>query len=532
MADSQFSYSLPYMAARKPVMARNMVATSQPLAAQAGLSMLARGGNAIDAAVAAAAVLTVVEPTGNGLGSDAFAIVWDGRELHGLNASGRSPAAWSPERFAGRDRMPARGWESVTVPGAVSAWAELSAKFGRLDFNEVLRPAIGYAENGFTVSPVIAELWAKGAALLKEQPGFAETFMPEGHPPRAGQTFRNAPLAATLKLIAATKGEAFYRGELAQRIAAFAARHGAALTADDLAAHTNDWCGTISMGFGDVSLHEIPPNGQGIVALMALGMLNELPLADFGPDDPQSLHFQIEAIKLAMADAERFVSDPDHMRVSVDRLLDTEYLKSRAKLLDPNRAQEFGAGAPTTGGTVYLSAADASGMMVSYIQSNYSGFGSGVAVPGTGIHLQNRGFGFTLEPGHPNEVGSRKRPFHTIIPGFLMRGSEPLMSFGVMGGPMQAQGHLQMVVRTQLHRQNPQAASDAPRWRFVSGLEVAVETTMAEQAISGLKQRGHHISREEPDSSFGFGGAQLIHRLDDGYVAGSDHRKDGLAVGF
>jgi len=529
---SGFSYSLPYSAARKPVMARNMVAASQPLAAQAGLSMLARGGNAIDAAVATAAVLTVVEPTGNGLGSDGFAIVWDGRELHGLNASGRSPAAWTPERFAGKDRMPARGWESVTVPGAVSAWADLSARFGKLDFETLLQPAIGYAENGFAVSPVIAELWAKGAALLNEQPGFAETFMPSGRPPRAGETFRNEPLAASLKLIAATKGQAFYRGELAKRIADFAAQHGAALTVEDMAAHTNDWCGTISMDFGDVQLHEIPPNGQGIVALMALGILGELPLAEHGPDDAQSLHYQIEAIKLAMADAERFVSDSDHMRVTVQQLLDKDYLKSRAQHIDANRAQQFGAGAPKTGGTVYLSTADASGMMVSYIQSNYSGFGSGVAVPGTGIHLQNRGFGFTLEPGHPNEVGPSKRPFHTIIPGFLMKGNEPLMSFGVMGGPMQAQGHVQMVVRTQLYHQNPQAASDAPRWRFVSGLEVAVETTMAAKTISGLEERGHLISREEPDTSFGFGGAQLIHRLDDGYIGGSDHRKDGMAAGF
>ncbi|GGA79626.1 gamma-glutamyltransferase [Nitratireductor aestuarii] len=532
MADSQFSYALPYPAARKPVMARNVVSTSQPLAAQAGLSVLARGGNAIDAAIAAAAVLTVVEPTGNGLGSDAFAIIWDGNELHGLNASGRSPAGWTPERFAGQDKMPARGWESVTVPGAVSAWVELSNKFGKLDFETLIQPAIGYAEDGFIVSPVISELWAKGAALLKEQPGFAETFMRDGRTPRAGEVFRNAPLAATLKAIAATKGEAFYRGEIAQKVAAFAAAHGAALTAEDLAAHTNDWCGTISMGFGDVSLHEIPPNGQGIVALMALGILGELPVGDFGPDDAQSLHYQIEAIKLAMADTERYVSDPDYMKVSVEQLLDRDYLKSRARLIDPVRAQEFGAGAPTAGGTVYLTVADASGMMVSYIQSNYSGFGSGVAVPGTGIHLQNRGLGFTLEPGHPNQVGPRKRPFHTIIPGFLMKGNEPLMSFGVMGGPMQAQGHLQMVVRTQLYGQNPQAASDAPRWRYVSGLNVAIETTMAPEAISGLEERGHQITREEPDTSFGFGGAQLIHRLDEGYVAGSDHRKDGMAVGF
>ncbi|KAA0972740.1 gamma-glutamyltransferase family protein [Aureimonas fodinaquatilis] len=523
---------MPYGASRRPVMARNMVATSQPLAAQAGLSMLARGGNAVDAALAAAATLTVVEPTGNGLGSDAFAIIWDGKELHGLNASGRSPAGWTPERFAGYCKMPARGWESVTVPGAVSAWVDLSKKFGMLDFETLLAPAIGYAEDGFAVSPIISDLWAKGTALLNDQPGFAEAFMPQGRAPHAGEIFRNPALAASLRAIAESRGEEFYRGGLAKKIAAFAAEQGAALTVEDMAAHTNDWCGTVSMDFGDVQLHEIPPNGQGIVALMALGILSNLPLDQYGPDDAQSLHYQIEAIKLAMADTERFVSDPAYMTVSTDALLNKDYLKSRAALIDPDRAQQFEVGAPVHGGTVYLTTADASGMMVSYIQSNYSGFGSGVVVPGTGIHLQNRGLGFTLEEGHPNQVGPNKRPFHTIIPGFLMKAGKPLMSFGVMGGPMQAQGHVQMVLRTQLYGQNPQAASDAPRWRFVSDLNVAVESTMAADTIDALEARGHIISREEPDSSFGFGGAQLIHRNDFGYVAGSDHRKDGMAVGF
>ncbi|WP_309160052.1 gamma-glutamyltransferase family protein [Pelagibacterium sp. H642] len=529
---TDFSYSMPYGAPRRPVLARNMVATSQPLAAQAGLSMLAKGGNAVDAALAAAATLTVVEPTGNGLGSDAFAIVWDGKALHGLNASGRSPAAWTPERFAGRDRMPVRGWESVTVPGAVSAWADLSARFGALDFQRLLEPAIGYAEEGFAVSPTIADLWAKGEALLGDYPGFAETFLPSRRAPHAGETFTNPALAATLKAIAATRGKAFYRGELAARIAAFAAEHGAALTETDLAEHTNDWCGTLSMDYRGVSLHEIPPNGQGIVALMALGILENLPLDTQDPDSALAIHYQIEAIKLAMADAERYVSDPSFMEVPVEAMLDKGYLKTRAQLINAARAQDFGAGAPVAGGTVYITTADASGMMVSYIQSNYSGFGSGVAVPGTGIHLQNRGAGFTLEDGHPNQVGPRKRPFHTIIPGFLMCDGAPLMSFGVMGGPMQAQGHVQMVLRTQLYGQNPQAASDAPRWRFVSGLNVAVETTLNAAAMAGLEDRGHLLTREEPDTSFGFGGAQLIHRLGDGYVGGSDHRKDGMAVGF
>jgi gamma-glutamyltranspeptidase/glutathione hydrolase len=529
---TEFSYATPYGAPRRPVMARNMVATSQPLAAQAGLAALAKGGNAIDAAIAAAATLTVVEPTGNGLGSDAFAIVWDGQELHGLNASGRSPAAWTPERFAGQDRMPVRGWESVTVPGAVSAWVDLSARFGKLDFAALIAPASDYAENGFAVSPTIAELWGKGGALLKDHPGFAETFLREGRAPQPGEIFRNAPLAASLRAIAETRGEAFYRGALAEQIAAFAAQHGAALTAADLANHRNDWCGTIAMNYRDVTLHEIPPNGQGIVALMALGMLEHLPLDAFGPDSAQSFHYQIEAIKLATADAERFVSDPQTMRVPVEALLEKSYLQSRAKLIDPMRAQDFGAGAPVAGGTVYITTADASGMMVSYIQSNYSGFGSGVAVPGTGIHLQNRGSGFTLEDGHPNQIGPNKRPFHTIIPGFLMQNGAPLMSFGVMGGPMQAQGHVQMVVRTQLNGQNPQAASDAPRWRFVKGKKLAVEWTMASDTVAELEALGHEVMRESPDESFAFGGAQLIHRLGEGYIGGSDHRKDGVAVGY
>lgn len=529
---THFSQAMPYGAPRRPVMARNMVATSQPLAAQAGLSMLARGGNAVDAALAAAATLTVVEPTGNGLGSDAFAIVWDGETLHGLNASGRSPAAWTPERFAGRDRMPTRGWESVTVPGAVSAWADLSEKFGALPFEALIEQAIGYAEDGFAVSPTIAELWEKGGALLAEQPGFAQTFLPGGRAPVAGEIFRNPALAASLRAIAASKGEALYTGELAKKIADFAALHGAALTEADMAAHTNDWCGTISMDYAGVQLHEIPPNGQGIVALMALGILENLPLDSLEPDSAQALHYQIEAVKLAMADTERYVSDLSFMEVPVDAMLDKGYLKARAQLIDPDRAQDFGAGAPVAGGTVYITTADASGMMVSYIQSNYSGFGSGVTIPGTGIHLQNRGSGFTLEDGHPNRVGPGKRPFHTIIPGFLMRDGAPLMSFGVMGGPMQAQGHVQMVLRTQIYGQNPQAASDAPRWRFVSGKDVAIEWGMDANTVAGLQALGHSITRESPDASFAFGGAQLIHRLEAGYIGGSDHRKDGMAVGF
>jgi gamma-glutamyltranspeptidase/glutathione hydrolase len=529
---TSFSYASPYPVRRVPVMARNIVTTSQPLAAQAGLRALARGGNAVDAALTAAITLTVVEPTGNGIGSDAFAILWDGKELHGLNASGRSPAGWTPERFAGLKSMPQRSWESVTVPGAVSAWVKLSERFGKLPFAELFEPAIDYARNGFPLSPTIAVLWGKGAAVLAGQPGFRENFMPGGRVPEAGEIVRNEGLARTLEAIAASKGEDFYRGELAGKIADFAAEHGAALTREDMAAHESDWCGTISTRFRGVDVHEIPPNGQGIAALMGLGMLEHTNIEDYAPESPEALHLQIEAIKLAFADVEAYVGDLGAMTITPEQLLDRAYLKKRAQLISRTEAQLAPVGAPATGGTVYLSAADASGMMVSFIQSNYSGFGSGVVVPGTGIHLQNRGLGFTLQPGHANQVAPRKRPFHTIIPGFVMQDGAPLMSFGLMGGPMQAQGHLQMVLRTRCFGQNPQMASDAPRWRFVKGNAVAIESVMPQASLSALAAMGHEITLEEPDNAFGFGGAQLIHRLEDGYVAGSDHRKDGLAAGF
>ncbi|MEQ3711479.1 MAG: gamma-glutamyltransferase family protein [Tateyamaria sp.] len=523
-----------YPSRRSAVLADNLVSASQPLAAQAGLAMLAKGGNAVDAAIATAIALTLVEPTGNGVGSDAFAIVWDGSELHGLNASGRSPAGWTPERFAGHDAMPFRGWESVTVPGAVSAWVALSKRFGKLPFADLFKPTIDYAENGFLVSPVIAALWSRAEAQLADYPGFAEAFLPEGRAPKAGERFFNKPLAKTLRSIAETDGASFYEGALAEQICAFAKEHGAALTTQDMKAHEADWCGTISKSFGQCTLHEIPPNGQGIAALSALGILSNTGIRDLDADDPKAFHLQIEAMKLALRDAEAYVADPGHMSaVSADDLLDDTYLASRAALIDATRAQDFGAGEPKNGGTVYLTAADASGMMVSFIQSNYAGFGSGVVVPGTGISFQNRGAGFSLEPGSPNRVGPNKRPFHTIIPGFLMGPDGPLMSFGVMGGPMQAQGHLQMVLRTQIWGQDPQMAVDAPRWRVTEGLGIACEDTMPRATLDALAGLGHQISLEAPDNAFGFGGAQLIHRLPGGgYAAGSDPRKDGLAIGF
>jgi gamma-glutamyltranspeptidase/glutathione hydrolase len=527
-------FTNPYPSARAPVMGRNVVATSQPLAAQAGLRMLLKGGNAVDAAIAAAMTLVVVEPSGNGLGSDAFAILWDGKALHGLNASGRSPAAWTPERFRGRGAMPDRGWDSVTVPGAVSAWIALWRRFGTLPLATIAEPAIGYAYDGFPVTPAIATLWGRAATLLGEQPGFAETFMPDASEPKAGEIFRSTDIAASLQAIAETEGETFYRGTLAEQMVWDAKHNGGALTMDDLASHQADWCGTISQRFGDTVMHEIPPNGQGIGALIALGILDALGIGDAAVDDVATMHAAIEATKLAYADLDRYVSDHQSMDVPVEALLDPAYLAARAKLIDRHKASAPVYGAPKPGGTVYLAAADASGMMVSYIQSNYMGFGSGVVVSGTGISLQNRGAGFVTTAGHPNQVAPRKRPFHTIIPGFITdTAGAPRMAFGVMGGPIQAQGHLQMALRVMRYRQNPQAAVDAPRWRVVGGRRLAVEEAMPKAIRAGLAELGHELTVESMDGVFAFGGAQLILKGEGGtYIAGSDPRKDGQAVAF
>jgi len=525
------SWTTAYPSRRCPIMARNAVSTSQPLAAQAGLRMLLAGGNAVDAALATAITLTLVEPISNGLGSDAFAIIWDGRQLHGLNASGRAPAAWTPDYFTGQKTVPVRGWNSVTVPGAVSAWVELSQRFGKLPFESLFAPAIGYAREGFPVTPFIAARWALQVAELKVQPGFAAAFMPGGRAPRAGEMFRFPDLGATLEKIAASRGDAFYQGELAEKMEAHARANGGAMTRADLAAHAVDWPGTITQDYRGYTVHEIPPNGQGIVALMALGMLAHFDMARHPVDSADSVHLQIEALKLAFADAWHFVADPRGMDVKTAELLDPGYLQARAKLIDPKRAQLFRRGTPPRGGTVYLAAADAGGMMVSMIQSNFMGFGSGVVVPGTGISLQNRGSGFSLEAGHANRVAPGNRPFHTIIPGFVTRDGAPVMTLGVMGGNMQPQGHTQVMVRIADHGQNVQTALDGPRFRFVQGVEINVEPEYPKATLDELARRGHQIT-QLPEGYMDFGCGQLIYRLEKGYAAASDARRDSLAVGF
>ncbi len=533
-----FTWSNPYPSLRSPLFARNVVASSQPLAVQAGLHMLQRGGNAVDAAVASAAAMTIVEPSGNGLGSDSFAILWDGQRLHGLNSSGPSPAAWTREYFLKRhgEVLPMFGWDTVTVPGAVAGWAALSARFGRLPFGDLLQPAIELAERGYGVGVVTADKWARAVPRLQGQPGFRETFMPRGRAPTPGERFVMPAAGRTLRRIADTKGEAFYRGDLAAALVAHSAAHGGSLAPADLAGYAPEWVETIGMDFAGHRLHQIPPNGQGIAALMALGMLRHHDLAAHAVDSLAGQHLQIEAMKLAFADTYRWVADARAMsEVSAADLLSDAYLAERARLIDPKRAQAFGAGQPPRGGTIYLTAADESGMMVSLIQSNYMGFGSGVVVPELGVSLQNRGHGFTLETAHPNVVAPGKRPFHTIIPGFLTQDGRPRMSFGLMGGNMQPQGHLQTLVRMLVHGQQPQAACDAPRWKVDAGLKVDVEHTMAPGLVDGLRGLGHQLA-PSPDVSMDFGAGQFIWRLsddaDDGYVAASDARREGQAAGY
>lgn len=527
-------WGFPYTSQRMPLLADNVVATSQPLAASAGLQMLARGGNAVDAALATAIALTVVEPCMNGIGGDAFALIWDGQSLHGLNASGRAPAAWTRDHFSRYEAMPLRGWDSVTVPGAVSAWRAAWERFGSLPFEDLFEPALRYARDGFPVSHTVHVQWAKQVGELIEQPGYRAAFAPKGKAPLPGERFICPGQAKTLERLARSKGDDFYHGELAQAIAAYAHATGGSIIETDLAAHQADWVEPISMRYRDVVLHEIGPNGQGIGALMALGILEYFDLASLEPDSALAVHLQVEAMKLAFADLYEYVADADCMTgITISDLLDPAYLAQRAKLIDPERAAEPRPGKPHSGGTVYLTAADRNGMMVSFIQSNFKGFGSGVVVPNTGIALHNRGWGFNLRPGHPNEVAPGRRPFHTIIPGFLTRNGRPLMSFGVMGGSIQAQGHVQMTSRIADHGMNPQAASDAPRWRVLDDNHgVAVEWNMPQASIDGLIARGHpvHVAQR---FDLEFGSAQLALRLDNGgYVAASDHRKDGYPVGL
>ena len=538
-----FNFNAPYSSTRLPLFARNVVSTSHPLAAQAGLRMMLKGGNAVDAAIAAAATLTITEPVSNGLGSDAFCILWDGQQLHGLNASGNAPQSWSPDYFKrkyGSDvaTPPKRGFDSVTVPGAVSSWVALSERFGKLPFADLMEPAIDIAERGYLLPVVVQQKWAAATPELQSLPGFAESFLPWGRAPDVGELFQFKAAARGLRAIAQTKGEAFYGGEIAQAIERFSAQHGGTLTTQEFAAYRPEWVTPIAQNYRGYTLHEIPPNGQGIAALIALGILEHFDVAGLLVDGVESQHLQIEAMKLAFADVYRYVADPSAMEVSPAQMLDPAYLASRAKLIQMNKAQDFGAGNPVKGGTIYLTAADENGMMVSFIQSNYMGFGSGCVEPEFGVSLQNRGHGFNVQSGGLNPanlVAPGKRPFHTIIPAFLTQDGQPVMSYGVMGANMQPQGHMQTLVRMLDYGQNPQAACDAPRWRYNEGYSINVEANMNVQTVQGLSDRGHKMDVIN-DSYQDFGAGQFIWRMGDpkvqGYVAASDARRDGQAVGF
>lgn len=543
----QFDWQFPHPSRRAPVIAGNVVATSQPLAAQAGLQIMARGGNAVDAAIATAIALAVTEPCSNGIGSDLFAQVWDGTRLHGLNASGRAPAAWNPARFAGMKKMPMTGWDAVTVPGAVSGWVALSKRFGRLPFADLFEPAIRYARDGYPVAPGTSRKWKKRGPILSAVPGFAEGFMRLGHAPEAGERFSFPEQARTLELIAASHGSEFYEGGLAGAMCAHAKAHGGAMTVADLASHAADWVEPLAVEYCGHTLHELPPNGQGLVALMALGILQRRDFGSVAPASPDYYHLMIEALKLAFADVHRHVADPASMKIDPASLLEDSHLAECAASIDMKRAGDYGRDRPRPGGTVYLCTADSEGRMVSLIQSNFKDFGSGVVVPGTGISLHSRGLGFSLEPGHPNLVAGGKRPFHTIIPGFVTRAGQPLMALGIVGAEMQPQGHVQILARVINGLENPQSALDAPRFRFLGGLDVAFEEGIPGEVRTELAARGHRVvdsggpagteklTREQDvvaSARSNFGGAQIIYRLPDAYVAASDPRKDGQAVGY
>lgn len=523
----------PYPSSRRVVMgSRGAVATGQPLATLAGMEMLLAGGNAVDAAIATAITLTVVEPTGNGIGGDAFAIVWDGK-LQGMNASGYSPQALTPELLAGYETMPTSGWLPVTVPGAVSGWVKLWKQWGSLPFTKLFEPAIRYAEEGFPISPTISRIWKRVAPYYLSLQGkvfepFQSFYFPNGQAPKVGQIWRNPDQGNTLRAIAESEGETFYRGAIAQQILDYVSNTGGLLTPEDFSQHKADWVTPISADYHGYTLWEIPPSGQGIAALMALKILEGFKIAQYPRESVDSYHLQIEAMKLAFSDIQQHVADPNFMTITTDQLLSDRYAEERRALISETAIPTCLSGLPKSD-TVYLATADQH-LMVSFIQSNYQTFGSGILVPGTGITLHNRGAGFNCIPGHPNQVAPQKRPFHTIIPGFLTHNDRPLGPLGVMGAHMQPQGHLQTIVNLIDYQLNPQVALDAPRWRFNAENSVSLEHSISSSIVQGLKDRGHHIEISTDSGDFGKG--QMILRLGETFIAASEPRTDGLALTF
>ena len=538
----------PFASRSEVIAPHGMAATSQPLATQIALDILKAGGSAVDAAIAANAALGLMEPTGCGIGGDLFAIVWDGtaKRLHGLNASGRSPRALSLEYFReqGLERIPERGPLPVSVPGAVDGWFELHARFGRLPMEELLAPAIAYARNGFPVTEVIAWHWARNAKILQGYPGFAEVFMPAGKAPAKGEVFRNPRLADTYRKIAEGGRDAFYRGEIAATIERYLSENGGFLSAADLADHKSEWVEPLSSGYRGYEVWELPPNGQGIAALQMLNILEDYDIAAMRFGSADYLHVLVETKKLVYADRARYYTDPQFEDVPVDWLLSADYAAQRRGLIDMRRAAdavEAGAAPIEHGDTIYLAVADREGNMVSLIQSNFSGMGSGMTPPGLGFILQNRGELFSLDPVHANVYAPGKRPFHTIIPAFVTRAGEPWLAFGVMGGAMQPQGHVQVLVNMIDFGMNLQQAGDAPRIRHVGsaqptgehaagGGEIWMESGFDAAVIAELQRRGHRTDTRGQ----AYGGYQAIARdRDNGvWVGASESRKDGHAAGY
>jgi gamma-glutamyltranspeptidase/glutathione hydrolase len=525
-----------------------MAATSQPLATQIALDILKAGGSAADAAIAANAALGLMEPTGCGIGGDLFAIVWDAekKELRGLNGSGRSPQSLTLQHFRdqGMERIPKRGPLPVSVPGAVDGWFELHGRYGRLPMREILAPAIAYATDGFPVSEYIAQGWAINTELLKEYPGFTDTFAPGGKAPRKGEVFKNPRLARTYQTIADEGRDAFYKGEIATKIDSYMTEHGGFLRYEDLASHKSEWVTPVSTNYRGYDIYELPPNGQGIAALQILNILEGFDLKSMGFGSTEYIHTFVEAKKLAFEDRAKFYADMDFANVPVNQLISKEYASERRKLIDSSKAaMSYPAGDANLeeGDTIYLTVADSDGNMVSLIQSNYRGMGSGMTPGELGFILQDRGELFSLLEGHPNVIEPGKRPFHTIIPAFIMKDGKPWISFGLMGGAMQPQGHAQIVINLIDFGMNLQEAGDAARINhtgssqptddvMTTGGVMHLETTFSEETRAALEKMGHTLG----DSDGSFGGYQAIMWDEDQgvYYGASESRKDGHAAGY
>lgn len=528
----------PYFSCRRVVYAkRGMVCTSQPLASQAGLQILQRGGNAVDAAITTAICQTILEPTNNGLGSDCFALVWVKDKLYGLNGSGYAPenlTAAKVHKHGFNEKIPYRGWCAVTIPGAPSAWAELHKRFGKLSFAELFESAIYYAEKGFPVSPIVAHFWQKGLDVLtpyKNDPAITpwfSTFTFDGIVPKTGDIVKLSDHAKTLRLLAESYCESLYRGELAEKLVEFSNKTGGYLSKDDLSDYRAEWQEPIAIDYRGYKVWEMPPNGHGITALMALNILKGFDFTEKNSVD--TFHKQIEAMKLAFADGMHYIADPRYMKTKVADLLDEKYAAQRRNLIG-EQALTPTIGKPFCGGTVYLCTADEEGNMVSFIQSNYKDFGSGIVLPGYGLNLNCRAAGFSLDETSDDYLMPRKKPYHTIIPGFLTKDEKAIGPFGVMGEYMQPQGHVQVIMNTVDFLLNPQASLDAPRWQWIEDKKIFIEDTVAPEIIAGLIERGHEIKVMSDYTSFGRG--QIIWRDNNGVLAGAtEPRADGTVAAW